>query len=89
MNFKVEQRLRKLQFIQKTTTHTTHHLLIHTLIEWYQVTLGLTGYSFSHFSPTSPYIQSRWFENLIKYMSDREKYKCIMEEVIKVNLTAQ
>ena len=64
MNFKIKQRLRKLQFIHKLITHPTRHLLIKTLIEWYQVSLDLSEQILIHPSLASPYIKSTWVQRL-------------------------
>ena len=50
--FKVEQRLRKIQFLHKLLNHPTHKNVAQILIEWYQVELGLPGQILAN--PTLP-----------------------------------
>ena len=103
MDFKVEQRVRKIQFIHKMIYHPKHHLLIQALIEWYQVSSGLPYPILSQPNPAPNYINNVWFQDLIQFMADnnikiitqdffcnrpqRKNDKCIMYEIIKQKLT--
>ena len=58
MDFKVERRVRKIQFIHKMINHPKHHLLIQALTEWYQVFSGIPCPILSHPNPTPKYINS-------------------------------
>ena len=42
LDFRVKQRLRKIQMIHKRLLHPKHKILMQGIIEWYQLSVGLT-----------------------------------------------
>ena len=70
MDFKIEQRVRKIQFIHIMINHSKHNLLIQALTEWYQVSSGLPYPILSKPNPTPKYINNVWLQHFIQFMSD-------------------
>ena len=103
MNFKVEQRVREIQFIHKMINHPKHNLLIQALIEWYQVFPGLPYPILSKPNSTLKYTNNIWVQYLILFMfynnikiitkdffcnrPQRKNNKCIREEIKKQEST--
>ena len=105
IDFRVEQRLRKIQLIHKLLFHPKHKILIQSIIEWYHISAGLTGQILANPSTKVNYINSIWFNDLLYFMAksqitihtndffsvnlQRNNDQSIMSEINKLHLSKQ
>ena len=105
IDFRVEQRLRKIQLLHKLLFHPKHKIPIQSIIEWYQVSAGLTRQILSNPSIKVNYINSIWFNDLLYFMAEshiaiytndfltvnlqRNNDRSMMSDINKLNLPKQ
>ena len=103
MNYKVEQSVKKLQLLHKILNHPKHTLLIHGIIAWYQISLGISTQALANPPKGYNYVSSIWFGDLVEFMPthkikvvtekcislnmQRSNDGCIMDEILRLNLT--
>ena len=102
-DYRVEQRLRKIQIMHKLLNHPKHTTLIQSILSFYQLSVGTSKQVLEYPNERINYVNSTWLRDLIhfmarnnikiiikKYMSieiQRRKDKCIVDEVLQSNLT--
>ena len=102
-DYRVEQRLRKIQIMHKLLNHPKHSTLIESIISFYQLSAGTSQQVLEFPNERIDYVNSIWLNDLIKFMSrnnikiitkkymsleiQRRNDKCIMDEVLNSNLT--
>ena len=69
INFKVEQTLRTMQFINKMLLHKNHQTLIQIIIECFNISAGLEYQTLEHPISKTNYINSIWVNDLIQFMT--------------------
>ena len=75
LDLKVEQRVRKLQFMQKMLLHPKHKILIQIIIEWHHISAGLIGQILSTPTDKTAYVSSVWFQDIITFLY-KKQYTC-------------
>ena len=105
LDYRVEQRLTKIQLLHKLLLHLKHKILMQCIIEWYQLSAGLIGQILVTPSIQVNYVNSIWLQNLLNFMAasqikhftntfltanhQRKNDKSIMAEVSKIHLSKQ
>ena len=103
LDLKVEQRLRKIQFMRKLFLNKRHSILIQSIIEWYQLTAGVEEPLLAKPNKIINYTSSIWFQDIIDFIykhnisiftkdfliikSQRKNDKCIMKEILQLHLS--
>ena len=83
--------------------HPTHKILIQIIIEWYDISAGLTGQILNNPTDQTPYEWSVWFQDIITFMFKYNIHvntyqyftlkaqimndRCIMYDLIQLKLT--
>ena len=104
MDYWVEQRLKKIQMIHKLLLHPEYQILIQEIIEWYQISAGVSSQILANPSKVK-YINRIWIQDLLDFMTEFQiklftttffavnyqcqNDKCIMKEVGKLQLPKQ
>ena len=70
IDFRVEQRLRKIQMLHKLLFHPKYKRPMQGIIEWYHISVGLTGQILTNPSININYINSIWFNDLLYFMAE-------------------
>ena len=68
IDLRVEQRVRKLQFMKKMLLYPKHKILIQIIIEWYHISAGLIGQILSNPTDKTSYVSSVWFQDIITFL---------------------
>ena len=103
LDLKVEQRLRKIQFMRKLFLNKRHKILIQSIIEWYQPMAGVKEPLLAKSNKQINYTSSVWFQDISDFLykhiisifakkilnikSQRKNDKCIMGEVLQLQLS--
>ena len=76
LDYRVEQRLRKIQLLHKLLLHPKHKILMQGILEWYQLFAGLTEQILVTPSIKINYVNSIWLQDLLNFM-DTSQIKSI------------
>ena len=103
INYKVEQSVKKLQMPHKLINNPKHTILIQRLISWYQISVGISTQAIANPLKGINYVSSIWFQKLVEFLPkhnikiitekfigfnmQRSNDKCIMEEILRLQLT--
>ena len=87
----------------KLFLHKRHKILIQSIVEWYQLTAGVEEPLLAKPNKQISYTSSVWFQDIIDFLykhnitiftkkilnitSQRKKDKCIMKEILQLNLS--
>ena len=63
LDYRVEQRLTKIQLLHKLLLHLKHKILMQCIIEWYQLSAGLIGQILVTPSIQVNYVNSIWLQD--------------------------
>ena len=102
-NYRVKQRLRKIQITHKVLNHRKHVTLIRRIIVLYQLSAGTMKELIEYPTERINYVSSIWLQNLLhfihkyklkivtkRYISlifQRRNNKCIIDEIFRSNMT--
>ena len=75
-DYRVEQRLRKVQPLHKLLLHPKHKILMQGTLEWYQLSAGLTEKILVTPFIKINYVNSIWLQDLLNFM-DTSQIKSI------------
>ena len=67
LDYRVEQRLRKIKLLHKLLLHPTHKILMQGIIEWYQLSAGWQ--ILVNPSIQVNYVNSIWLQDLLNFMA--------------------
>ena len=70
LDYRVEQRLRKIQILHKLLLHPKHKIIMQGIIEWYQLSAGLTGQVLANSSININYINSICLRDLLNFIAE-------------------
>ena len=68
LDLKVEQRLRNIQFIRMLFLNKRHKILIQSIIEWYQLTVGVGEPLLAKPNKQINYTSNVWFQDIIDFL---------------------
>ena len=68
LDLKVEQQLRKIQFMRKLFLNKRHTILIQSIIEWYQLTTRIEEPLLAKLNKLINYTSSIWFQDVIDFI---------------------
>ena len=72
-DYRVEQRLRKIQITHKLLNHPKHVILIQSIISYYHLSVGTTKQVLEYQTDWIYYISSIWFRDLLHFMYRKKK----------------
>ena len=68
LDLKIEQGIRKIQILHNIIFHPKHQPLIHTIVDWYQISSGLSKPLVQNPKQLYTYVSSLWLKNLLQFM---------------------
>ena len=68
VDLKVDQPLRKIQFMRKLFLNKRHKIIIQSKIEWYQLTTGVEEPLLAKPNKQIKYTSSVWFQDIIDFL---------------------
>ena len=105
LDLKIEQGIRKIQILHNIIFHPKHQPLIHTIVDWYQISSGLSKPLVQNPKQLYTYVSSLWLKNLLQFMVknnttitltntlqfsiQRQNDKCIMDEITRGSFSIQ
>ena len=85
MNLEVEQGIRKIQILHKFLYHPKHKTLIRAVVDWYQLSSGLSKSILQHPNQKCSYVSSTWLNNLLQFM-DKNKIAIVLANTLQFNI---
>ena len=85
INLEVEQGIRKIQILHKFLYHPKHKTLIQAVVDWHQLSSGLSKSILQYPNQKFSYVSSIWLNNLLQFM-EKNKITIVLENTLQFNI---